>query len=221
MRLLTCVALLLVSGLLPSEASARPPLSLRLGYAAQVNTDRAYDLVDEDDHLPLFRVGAGYHLPVPAGRLELEAGLLTGGSSASLYNQGTAGLGLVGVELGAAYRLPLGTHFEPHVQLFVGYDWLTLKLEPFKQRVGRPSATGLLGMTFLIPTQPRTPGGTAFFVDVQVGYAFRPVADFDALEAESPEPPEGEDVSVPQSSLRLGSLPLSGVAYRLQLGLRL
>ncbi|HSP77896.1 MAG TPA: outer membrane beta-barrel protein [Myxococcaceae bacterium] len=223
MRLLplTCAALLLIFGLLPAEASARPPLSLRLGYAAQISTDRAYDLVDDNDHLPLFRVGAGYRLPVPAGLLELEAGFLTGGSSASVYRQGTASLGLMGVELGAAYRLPLGPHVEPYAQAFVGYDWLTLKLEPFRQRVGRTSATGLLGVTFLVPTRPRTPGSSAFFVDVGAGYGFRPDARFDALEAEPPNPPEGEDVSVPQSSLRLGSLPLSGVVYRLQLGLRL
>jgi hypothetical protein len=215
----TCAGLLLAAVLSASEASARAPLSLRLGYAAQVSTARAYDLVDDNDHLPLLRVGAAYAFPLPTGRLELEGGLLTGGTSASLHQLTTAKLGLSGVELGAAYRLPLGAHVEPYVQALVGYDWLNLELGSVHQDLRQLSATGLLGVSFLFPLHGHRADGPLFLFDVGVGYGFRPEARFDAL---APAPPD-EDVQepIPEVPLRLGSIPLAGVAYRLQLGLRL
>lgn len=215
-----CAAVLLAVALSPSEASARPPLSLRLGYASQVSTARAYDLVDENDHLPLFRVGAAYAFPMQQGaRLEVEAGFLAGGSSASLHQVDTARLGLVGVELGAAYRLRLGTYVEPYAQALVGYDWLSLEVGPLGQRLGQVSATALLGVALVFPLNPYSAKGPSFLFDLGVGYGFRPDARFDAL---APEPP-GKDVEepVPSQSLRVGDLPLAGVAYRLQVGLRL
>ncbi|HZH79051.1 MAG TPA: outer membrane beta-barrel protein [Archangium sp.] len=203
----------------PAEASARPPLSLRLGYASQVSTARAYDLVDENDHLPLFRVGASYAFPLKRARLEVEGGFLTGGSSASLHQVATAKLGLVGVEVGAAYRLRLGTYVEPYVQALVGYDRLRLEIGPLGQRVGQVSATALLGVSLVFPLNPYSATAPSFLIDLGVGYGLRPDARFDAL---APEPPgEDEKEPVPSQSLRAGDLPLAGVAYRLQVGLRL
>jgi hypothetical protein len=83
-----------------------PPLSLRLGYASQVSTARAYDLVDDNDHLPLFRLGIGYAFPLQGARLEVEGGFLSGGTSAQLFQFDRAKLGLVGVEVGAVHESP-------------------------------------------------------------------------------------------------------------------
>jgi hypothetical protein len=220
MRLLPVVCAVLLSAVLsPSTASARAPVSLRLGYASQVSTARAYDLVDEDDHLPLFRLGVAYAFLLPGGRLELEGGFLTGGSAASLHGLTDARLGLVGAELGAAYHVRLGTYFEPYVQALVGYNGLNLRVGALNQDVGQVSATGLLGLSLVFPLQPTAATSPSFLVDVGVGYGFRPKARFDAL---APEPPdEDAEEPVPSVPLRVGDLPLSGVAYRLQVGLRL
>ncbi len=220
MRLLPIACVVLLAAVLsPSTASARAPVSLRLGYAGQVSTPRAYDLVDEDDHLPLFRLGAAYAFLLPGGRLELEGGFLTGGSSASLHGLTEAKLGLVGVELGAAYRVRLGSFFEPYAQALVGYDSLNLRIGALNQEVGQVSATGLLGISLLFRTHPSVASSPVFLVDLGVGYGFRPEARFDAL---APEPPdEDAEEPVPSVPLRVGDLPLSGVAYRLQVGLRL
>ncbi|QRO02095.1 hypothetical protein JRI60_25325 [Archangium violaceum] len=217
----TCAVLLLAAVLSSSEASARPPVSLRLGYAGQVSTARAYDLVDENDHLPLFRVGAAYALPLTGGRLEVEGGFLAGGTFASLHQVAEARLGLVGVELGAAYRVSLGSFVEPYAQALIGYDWLDLRIGQLRQDVGQVSATGLLGVSFVVPLHPGRAGGPspAFLFDVGAGYGFRPGARFDAL---APEPPgKGQTEPIPSTALQAGSLPLSGVAYRIQVGLRL
>jgi hypothetical protein len=215
----TCAVLLLAAVLSPSEVSARPPVSLRLGYAGQVSTARAYDLVDENDHLPLFRVGAAYALPLTGGRLELEGGFLTGSTAASLHQVTEAKLGLVGVELGAAYRVSLGSFVEPYAQALIGYDWLDLRIGQLSQDVGQVSATGLLGISLIFPVHPGREGSPSFLFDVGAGYGFRPGARFDAL---APEPPgKGDLEPIPSTALQAGSLPLSGVAYRLQVGLRL
>jgi hypothetical protein len=220
MRILpaVCGALLLAAGLVPSEASADVPLSFRLGYASQVSTARAYDLVDQNDHLPLFRVGAAWAFTVPRGRLEVEAGFLSGGSSAQLHLVSEADLGLTGVELGAAYRLRLGSVVEPYAQALVGYDWLSLRVGALRQGVGQVSATGLLGVSFLVSTRTGEDSSPTILFDLGVGYGLRPEARFDAL---APEPPD-EDVEEPIAStpVSLGAMPLSGVTYRLQVGLR-
>ncbi|WP_257450305.1 porin family protein [Archangium lipolyticum] len=215
----TCAVLLLAAVLSSPEASARAPLSFRLGYAGQVSTPRAYDLVDENDHLPLFRVGAAYALPLTGGRLEVEGGFLTGGTSASLHHATEAKLGLTGVELGAAYRASLGSFVEPYAQALIGYDWLGLRVGQLRQDVGQVSATGLLGVSFVLPLHRGRAGTPAFLFDVGAGYGFRPRARFDAL---TPEPPARSDQEpIPSTALQAGSLPLSGVAYRFQVGLRL
>jgi hypothetical protein len=213
------VVLLLVAALSPRVASARVPLSLRLGYAGQVSTARAYDLVDENDHLPLFRVAAAWAFPLPGSRLEVEGGFLTGGSAAPLHQVSTAKLGLVGVELGAAYRVRVGTYLEPYAQVLIGHDWLNLDIGPLNQGAGQVSATGLAGVSLAFPLLTREAAGPVFLIDLGVGYGFRPGARFDAL---APEPPDESDKEpIPSVALPLGSLPLSGVAYRLQVGLRL
>ncbi|PTL80896.1 hypothetical protein [Vitiosangium sp. GDMCC 1.1324] len=211
--------LLMASLLSPLVASARAPLTFRLGYAGQVSTARAYDLVDENDHLPLFRTGIAYAFLLPGGRLEVEGGFLSGSTSAPLHQVATAKLGLVGVELGAAYRVRVGTHFEPYAQALVGYDWLNLQLSELKQGTRQLSATGLVGVSLLLPLQRSNPDSLAFLVDLGVGYGFRPEARFDAL---APTPPgKDEEEPIRSAPLPVGTLPLSGVTYRLQVGLRL
>jgi hypothetical protein len=113
----------------------------------------------------------------------------------------------------------LGSYVEPYVQALVGYDSLNLRIGVLNQDVGQVAATGLLGLCLVFPTQPRDASSPAFLVDFGVGYGFRPKARFDAL---APEPPdEDAEEPVPSVPLPVGDLPLSGVAYRLQLGLRL
>jgi hypothetical protein len=214
-----CAAVLLAVSLSPPEASALPPLSLRLGYASQVSTARAYDLVDDNDHLPLFRLGVGYAFPMQGARLEVEGGFLSGGTSAPLFQFDRAKLGLVGVEVGAAYRLRLGTYAEPYAQALVGYDRLSLDMGPLGQRVGQVSATALLGVSLVFPLNSYSAKAPSFLIDLGVGYGFRPTARFDAL---APRPPgEDEEEPIPSQTLRAGDLPLAGMAYRLQVGLRL
>ena len=68
-------------GLLAAPAWALPPVSFSLGYSAQVISSRSFDFVANQDHLQLFRAGAGYSLPVWRGFLDLEVAFASGGTN--------------------------------------------------------------------------------------------------------------------------------------------
>lgn len=216
MRASTLFAALLL--LAPAAAQARPPLTLGLGFAGQVVTGRAWDLVDENDHLPMLRLGAGWAFDAPGGKLEAGAGFLTGSTQASFHQTGQANLWMRGLELSATYRRPLVRFFTPYARLGAGLDWATLSIgNALEQTDLSPSASGMLGFTFPFV---RTSGGARgphewLVLDLGVGYAVRPAFDFDEMLPPGYE--RGGSDSIDRAPVDMGTISTSGVVYRVGL----
>jgi len=221
MRALCLAASLLFA--IPALAD-RPPLTVSMGVVDQVITERAFDLVSSRDHLPLFRVSAGYGLNVLAGRLDVDLAFRTGSTSATAYQAGTTGLSLVGAELAFAYRYPLARFFEPYLRLGVGYDWATLRVDGTGQKLAQTTGSlvgsGMLGFAFpLVVTNRDGLRHTWLVVDLGAGYAVRPGFEFDRM---LPASSGKEDAGAPQQTpVDLGTLPFSGFVWQLGLTLRL
>jgi hypothetical protein len=201
--------------------AALPPVSASIGYASEVFTSSDYDLVDGDDHLPMWHFGAGYSLRPARGVLDLELQFHTGATGEAAYQSLQTSLWLRGVEAGATWRYPLYKHLEPYARLGAGYDWATLSLggERLEQTIGRPAANGTLGLQIPLPLRPDVENYSALVVDFGVGYTLRPAYGFHELAPRAPDEP-GED-PIAHVPTNLGSLSLSGVAYRILLTFRL
>lgn len=207
--------LVMIASLAPGPALAGP-FTASLGLSTQVATARAYDLVDDDDHLPMLRVAGGLRLDAPRGALEADLGFSTGATSAPLHASREAGLWLRGLSLGATYRLALHRRFEPYAKLEAGWDWATLSLDDdaLGQRVSRLAATGMLGFQVpVISTEREGVTRDRVVFDLGVGWTVRPGFEFDAIAPEPPERPDPE--AIPRAPLGLGTLPMSGAVYRL------
>ncbi|MFL5322611.1 MAG: hypothetical protein ACJ790_23320 [Myxococcaceae bacterium] len=219
------IVLSVAFGLLAARASAAaelPPISVSAGYASEVFTSRSYDLVDSDDHLPMFRIGAGYQLrQFSFGMLDVEGAFHTGGAGESVHVVNTSGLAFRGVELGGNLRRSVWTHFEPYAHLGVGYDWATLTLNggaSLTQTVSRPAVNGMLGFQIPMPLA-LTENAPALIIDIGVGYTLRPGFGFHELRA--PEPVKQPDDPIASAAVNVGTLPLSGISYRIGLTFRL
>lgn len=210
MRASTLFAALMI--LVPAAAQARPPLTVSAGYSSQVVTDRAWDLVDENDHLPMLRLGLGWVLDAPGGKLEVGAGFLTGTTGATLHQARNASLWLRGLELSATWRRPLARFFSPYARLGAGLDWATLSIGPddaLEQRDSAPSATGMLGFTIPIVSTQGDDWHEWLVFDLGVGYALRSAFDFDQMA------PVGDEAAVAPAPINAGTLPTSGITYRI------
>jgi hypothetical protein len=214
------VAILLQS--LPAAASNLPPLTASFGLGAQVVTDRAYDMVDDNDHLAMVHVGAGYGFELARGTLELELGFQGGGTSAPLHAGPDAKLWLRGLELSATYRYPLSRFFEPYARFGAGVDWAALSLndDALSQRVSVLSGSAMLGFNVpLVGSSTELGRGFRLALDVGLGYSQRQAADFNAV---APEPPDKvSSDAIGRAGINLGKLFLSGITYRVGLTARL
>jgi hypothetical protein len=210
----TVLALLAV----PALAAAAPPISISTSVGAQVVTERSYDLVDQDDHLTLWRVDAGWRFPVARGELEASLGVFTGGTEATLHERTNAQLWLRGLEAAAVWRYPLARVIEPYARLGAGLDWSSLSLRNQGPTISQTAlglfATAALG-TQLVARLGEN-GQRALVLDLGVGYAWRQRHDYRELR---PEQPTGAD-AIAFSSLPAGTLNLSGITYRVGLALR-
>jgi hypothetical protein len=206
-----------VALLAAGPAWAVPPLHVQLGYASEVVTHRSWDFVDGNDHLPLFKLGAGYTLALQSGALDLGLAFRAGGSSAFSFGVNTDLL-LRGGEVAATWRHPMTSWLHPYGRLGLALDWATLKVRggALEQTVLSPAGTAQLGVQ-LRHRPPRLPGWLTF--DVGVGYTLRPEARFGALQPPPPDKPGPEDVR--SGGVDLGALPLGGIAYQLLLGVQL
>lgn len=208
-------------GLIAAPAWALPPLSLSLGYSAQVFTSRSFDLVASADHLQMFRVGIGYSLPVPRGTLDLEVAFSTGGTQDFAHGTVPVQFGLFGVEAGGSWRYPLLAHFEPYVHLGAGWDWASLTIVDqtrLTQTVSNISGSAMLGAQVPFKLGPDDSHAPWLLLDLGVGYILRPGASFHAM-APAQASPTPED-PIAHATTNLGTLPLSGIQYRVLLTLR-
>ena len=216
--------LLLASLLLGGSAFGAdlPPVSASLGYASEVFSSREYDLVDGDDHLPMWRLGAAYTLRPARGILDLELQVHTGATSESAHQALESKLWLRGVGAGATWRYPLYRHLEPYARLGASYDWATLTMggeNRLEQTVSRPAANGMLGLQVPMPLRPDGENIPAIVLDFGVGYTLRPAFAFNAMAPREPDEPAEDPIArVPTN---LGDISLSGISYRILLSFRL
>lgn len=209
--------------LLAAPAWALPPVSLSLGYSAQVFSSRQYDLVATDDTLQQFRAGAGYALPVWRGFLDLELAFSTGATGAQSHGGIAATLVLRGVGLDVGFRLPVFRHFHPYVLVGGGYDWASLTLfdtSRLTQTVGTLGGKAMLGAQVPFKLGPADSRAPTLLFDVGLGYVGRPNAPFHAM-APAPTGARGDEPPIARAGTDLGSLPLSGITYRVLLTIRL
>jgi hypothetical protein len=222
-RLRATLLSVLTFAVLPGFAQAAPPLTASAGLAAQVVTNRSFDLVSEDDHLSMGRIAAGYTLEIGDRLLDLEVGYQSGTASATLHETRPATLVFRGLDLGAAYRIPLYRYLEPYARASLGWDFATLSVGPsgtLEQRVSHPSLTALLGLSVpLITVKHREVWHQWLVFDVGMGYSARPSFHFDALAPKKPTRPDPDAVA--RAPVDLGTLALSGIAYRFTLTLRI
>jgi hypothetical protein len=206
---------------LPAHAEL-PTLTADVGTVATVVPARQLDLVDSQDHLAAFHVGAGVSLDVPRGVLDLDLAYASTGTDHSAHASAfSASLWLRGVEVGARYRWAVRPWFTPYLRVAGGWDWGTLTLldeSQLTQTVGHPEGTALAGVQLAVPLEKGGARAVQFVLDVGAGYTLRPGYRFDAM---GPKPPDQKpDDPIARGTIDVGTMPLSGVAYRITLSLR-
>jgi len=209
-------------GLLAAPAWALPPVSLSVGYSAQVFSARGYDFVAGHDHLQQLRVGAGYALPVWRGFLDLELAFASGSTHQWTHGAIETSFVMRGLEAGASFRLPVRTHFHPYLQVGAGWDWSTLTVGSqarLTQTVSAASGRAMVGAQIPFKLGPSDSKAPFLMFDLGLGYVVRPSAGFDAM-APAQAAVSGEE-PIARARTDLGTLPLSGIAYRVGVTFRL
>lgn len=219
MKLLFAVAL----GLSSSVLAQVQPFHVNLGVSTQVFSARGYDLVDVDDHFHSFRFGAGTTFVLRTWRLDVEAGVTTGGTDATSHVQLASGLGLVGLDVSATARFPVLSWLHPYVRVGAGYDWATLTLTGaatrMSQTAGVVSGQAGAGVQFTVRVTRENQRGVFLFLDLGVGGVLRPGAAFNAVAPVPPATPPVDPIGT-RGSVNVGTLPLSGITWRGMAGLR-
>lgn len=203
---------------MPARAEL-PPLRLEIGYGAQVVEAREWDFLDENDHLPQFRLGAGTSFAAGFGAIDAQLAFLSGATEKASYGISPR-LWMRGLELSAQYRLPLHRVLHPYARLGASWDWATLSVaDDVWQTVSAPAGVGRIGVQARIPVAAQTSRPASLVFDVGVGYTLRPEFAFDALRRR----PAGEAPSDPigDGALDLGTLPMSGISYAFTVGVHL
>ncbi len=198
-----------------------PTLSADVGAVATVVPARQLDLVATQDHLAALHVGAGVSVGVTRGFLDVDLAYASTGTDAAAHGTVSASLWLRGVELGARYRYVVKPWLNPYLRLAGGWEWGTLTLlnqAQLTQTVGNPQGTALAGVQFPIALEKKAERAVQLVLEAGVGYTFRPGYHFDAM---GPKPPatKPED-PLARGTIDVGTMPLSGLAYRLTLSLR-
>jgi hypothetical protein len=196
-----------------------PPIRAEVGYAAQVVTNRSWDFVDDDDHLPMWRLAAGTTFDLDVGIVDAQLAYLTGATSTP--SQGLQPtLWMRGFELSGQYRWPLWKALQPYARVGVTWDWATLNFGSpnITQTSAVPGGLARLGAQTRIPVSARDRPAHLIF-DVGVGYALRPAFNFDAmLPAEPANPP---DDPIREAPLNMGRLSMSGISYAVTVALEI
>ena len=209
-------------GLLAAPAWAIPPVSFSLGYSAQVFSARSFDLVSSNDTFQSVRVGLGYSFRLPRGAIDLEAAFATGGTEESTHANVPVYFELKGIEASVGYRYPLFAHLEPYLRVGAGWDWATLTLQDatrLTQTVSNVSGAAMLGAQIPFKLGPNDSRAPSMLMDLGLGYTLRPGAGFHAMEPKRLVNP-GED-PIAHGTTNLGTLPLSGIQYRVLMTIRL
>ena len=207
--------------LLAAPAWALPPVTLSLGYSAQVFTGRSYDLVSSNDTLASVRLGVGYSFTLRRGFLDVEGAYASGGTTDTTQGGIPVSFQLSGLEAGLAYRYPLLAHLEPYLRLGAGWDWVTLTLQDptrLTQTVSNASGSAMLGAQIPFKLGPDDSRAPWLLMDLGIGYTLRPGAGFHAMQPA--QTPRAED-PIAHASTNLGTLPLSGIQYRIAITFRL
>lgn len=197
-----------------------PHLSAGLGYAAQLNSARSYDLVDVDDLLAMYRVAAAASFDLPVGFLDVEVGFQSGAAQEAVHSTLSTRLWLRGLDAGVRYRYPLFRHLQPYLHVAGGWDWVTLSVlssSGLTQTVSNFAGTATLGVQ--VPVRLGSGAGRLpeLVFDAGLGYALRPGYGFHAL---TPAPPATPTDLVARAPVDLGTLPMSGLTYRLLVSVR-
>lgn len=217
MKLFTSLVLLAA---LPA-AAAWPEVGANLSYAGNVNQSRNFDLVSSTDHLALTHVAASVTFAAAKGRLDVELAYETGGVGDSAHQSIPTQLSLQGFELGATWRYPLLQHLEPYAHLGGELDWVNLTLidtQHLTQTVANPGVNGLLGVQVPLSMGISAARPGTLLLDIGVGYVLRPSYAFHAL---SPQVAGRPADPVAQSPVDLGSMPMSGISYRIGVSFRI
>ncbi len=205
---------------LPARADW-PTLSATVGYASQVYLSRSWDLVDDNDHLPMGRIGAGVTFEMAAGLVDVEAAYQAGNTSQTLHTAGPAQLALQGFDVGASYRWPVLRYLHPYLHLGLGWDWATLTVygdARLLQSVSNFAGSGMVGVQVPLVLNPKLKRSAVLLLDLGFGGVLRPGYAFDAMAPKPPDKKPEDPIAVRPTDL--GTLPMSGLAYRLLVTVR-
>lgn len=210
-------ALMVVVGLVSSVALAeRPAFSASFGLSDEVLTQRQYDLVDDNDHLGLYRVTGGVGFAFERWSLDVDAAWKSGSTRQVAQQTATAALWVRGVEGGATGRWRLYRYLHPYARLGLGADWATLTLtasSTLSQTVAVVSGSATAGVQ--VPV--KLGNGPELVFDAGLGAVLRPAFEMNALAAETD--PRRDDPSKP-GTLNVGQLGGPAFTFRLGVALR-
>ena len=216
----TLVLAVLLSGSL--AAADVPPLHATVGLSSQLFSARGYDLLDGDDVLLSFRLGAGTSFMLRHFAIDVEAAFSTGGTEALAHAQISSSLALLGFEVSGTARWLLLSWLQPYVRLGAGADWATLTLfntTRLTQTVGNVAGHAGLGVPLTARLTKPEQRGVFLVADLGAGGVLRPAYDFDAM---SPAPivgPQADPIGG-RGAVNVGALPLSGITIRANVGVR-
>lgn len=203
--------------------AAWPTVSGSLGGESQLYTGSRFDLVSENDVMPVLRLSVGTAFEVGPGFLDLDVAFNYGEAGASAHEDAVqTKLRLLGTQLGAAWRYPVSSWFHPYARLGLGWDWGTLTVtrgEAMRQTRSGITGVGLLGVQAVVRmASPNDTGRRpSLVIDVGGGYLVRPDFAFDGLAFDSDGAASG---SIPRAKVNMGAMPMHGGVLRASLGVR-
>lgn len=208
--------------LAPTAFAELPPLQANLGVFTQVFSARGYDLVDTDDHLVSFRVAAGTTFQLHRWQLDVEGAFSAGGTEATAHQQVASSLALTGFEVAGTARFVALSWLHPYVRVGLGYDWATLRLfndTRLTQTVGNVAGQGGVGVQLAARLTREDARAVHLLLDVGAGAVLRPAYAFSALGPAPVARPPADPLGA-RSTVNVGALPLSGITWRILVGLR-
>ncbi len=217
----TAVMVLMLLGARVAFAEA-PPLQVTLGAFTQVFSARGYDLVDTDDHLVSFRVAAGTSFLLRKWQFDVEGAFSRGANETFSYQQVQSSLALTGLEAAGTARFIALSWLHPYVRVGLGYDWATLRLfddTRLTQTVGTVAGHGGIGVQVAARLTRADARAVHLVFDVGAGGVVRSLASFNALGPAPVTGPQADPIGG-RSTVNVGPLPLSGITWRVLVGLR-
>lgn len=215
---------LLFAALLTSTVAAAevPPLHATVGLSSQLFSARGYDLLDGDDILLSFRMGAGTSFALRRFVIDVEGAFTTGGTEAVAHAQLNTSLSLIGFEVSGTARWLLLSWLQPYVRAGLGADWAQLTIinsTRLTQTVGNVAAHAGLGVQLSARLTKPEQRGVFLVADVGAGGVLRPAYDFDAMAPAPVTGPQTDPIGG-RRPVNVGALPLSGITIRANVGVR-